>query len=52
MARSVSKIDIVKASTDNPSGNPPPVDKTLGIDTYIKFYEIEYGDKTDEGEEL
>ena len=39
----------VKASTANPNINPMPGDKTLNIDPYIRFYEIEDGDKTKEG---
>ena len=38
-------------STAKPNGKPPPVDKTLGIDPYIHFYEIEEFDNTEEGEE-
>ena len=41
MARSISKKNKVKGSTGKPSGKPPPVDKTLGIDPDILFYEIE-----------
>ena len=35
-----------KASISKPNGKPLPGDKTLGIDPYICFYEIEDGNKT------
>ena len=41
----------MKASTANPDGKPPSGDKSLGIDPYIFFYEIEEDDKTKEVEE-
>ena len=47
MARSISKISSVNSSAANPPGNPPPGDKSFGIDPYIHFYEIEYGDNTE-----
>ena len=42
-------MKIVKASTSKPNSKPPPGDKTLGIDPDNRFYEIEDGDKTEEG---
>ena len=41
----------VKASTTKPNGKTPPGDKYLGIEIYIRFYEIEDGDNNDEGKE-
>ena len=50
MARSVSiEMKIVKASIAKPNGKPTPGDKSLGIDTDIRLYEIEYSDNTEEG---
>ena len=46
MAKSISKRNPLKASTAKPLGNPPPGNKTLVINPDIRFYEIEYGDKT------
>ena len=52
MAKSISmKIKTVKASAAKPNGKPPPGDKSLGFDPYIRFYEIEDGYKTEEVEE-
>ena len=51
MASSISRKSSVKASTDKPSGKPPPGDKILGIDPEIRFYELEDSDNTEEGEE-
>ena len=52
MERSISmKMKTVKASTANPNGKTPPGNKSLGLQTTICFYEIEYIDKTDEVEE-
>ena len=51
MAKTISKIISVKASAPNPLVKPPPRDKTLGVETVIRFYELEDGDKTEEGEE-
>ena len=45
MARSISKINPEKASTSKPLGKPLPVDKYLGIDPAIWFYEVEDIDK-------
>ena len=46
MAKSISKINSVKASTEKLLGKPPPGDKTLGIEPDIRFYEIEDSDNT------
>ena len=51
MEKSISKRNSVKASTAKPSGKPPPGEKTLGIEPAIRFYEIEDGGNTEEGEE-
>ena len=51
MANSISKKISVKDSADNPSGKPPPRDKTSGIDPDIRFYDIEYRNETEKGEE-
>ena len=40
MAKTISKKISVKASSSKPSGKPLPVDKTLGLDTAIRFCEI------------
>ena len=50
MPRFISKRILIKASTSKPSVKPPPRDKTLGIDTAIRFYELKYVDETEEGE--
>ena len=50
MAKTVS-LKLGKTSTDKPNGNPPPGDKTLGIGTAIRCYEIEDINKTEYGEE-
>ena len=39
----------VKSSTAKYNGKTPPRDKTLGIDSDIRLYDIEDGDKTEEG---
>ena len=41
----------VKASPAKPNIKSLPGDKTLGLDPYIHFYEIEGGDITEEGSE-
>ena len=51
MAKTISSKSSVKASAAKPLGNPPPGDKTLGIEPATRFYKIEDGDKTEEGEE-
>ena len=48
--RSISKRNLIEASTAKPLGKPPPGDKTLGIYPDIHFYELEYDDNTEEGE--
>ena len=47
MSRTISTRNIAKASTVKPLTG----DKYLGIDPAIQFYEIEYGNKTEGGEE-
>ena len=51
MAKTISRKISVKASEAKPLGKPPPGDKTLELDPAIRFYELEDGDKTEEGEE-
>ena len=51
MARSIRKRNPVKASTYKSLGKHPPGDKNLRLDTYIRFYEIEDGDNTEEWED-
>ena len=46
MARTIS-VKTVNSKT----AKPLPGDKSLGIETYIRFYEIEDGDNYEEGEE-
>ena len=41
------KMKTVKDSAEKPNGKNLPGDKTLEIDPSIRFYEIEYGDKTE-----
>ena len=41
----------LKSSTAKPNSKPPYGYKSLGIGPAIRFYEIEYGDNTEEGEE-
>ena len=48
MAKTISKKSSVKASSDKPSGKPPPRDKILGLDPEIRFYDIEDGDEIKE----
>ena len=50
MERSINNRNPEKASTDNPSANPLPRDKYLGLEPDIHFCEIEDGDNTEEGE--
>ena len=47
MARTISKRNTAKDSTDKPLDKPPPGDKSLGLDPDINFYEIEDVGKTD-----
>ena len=51
MAKTISKKRYVKASSAKTSGKPVPVDKTFGVEPDIRFYAIEDGDETEEGEE-
>ena len=51
MAKTISRKISVKASAAKPLGKPPPGDKTPGLEPAIRFYELEDGDKTEEGEE-
>ena len=51
MAKSISEKSSVKASAANPLGQPPPEDKTFGIELDILFYAIEDGDETEKVEE-
>ena len=51
MARIISIKISVKASVSKPLGKTPPVDKTLSIESEIRFYELEDSDKTEEVEE-
>ena len=46
------KINTVKASTTKPNGKPQSVDKLLGIEPDIRFYEIEDVEKGKEAEIL
>ena len=41
------KMEAVEAWTAKPNWKPLPVDKYLGVDPDILFYEIEYIDKTE-----
>ena len=49
MTKTISKKISVKVSSAKPSGKPPPGDKTLVIETEIRFYAIEIGGETEEG---
>ena len=49
MAKTIGKKISVKDSSANPLGNTPTGDKTLGLETEIRFYDIEDGDDTEEG---
>ena len=51
MAKTISKKSSVKATSENSLGKPPPGDKTLGLETETRFYAIEDGNDTEEGEE-
>ena len=44
------KKKTVKASTDKPKCKPTPGNKYLGLEPDSRFYEIEDGDNTEEGE--
>ena len=47
MAKSISKKIYIKSSAAKPLGNPPPVNKSFGIETTIRSYDIEDGDETE-----
>ena len=55
MAKTISRIISVKSSEAKPSGktfgNPPPGDKTSGLESAISLYALEDGGNTEEGEE-
>ena len=51
MAGSISKMNSEKTSTAKPSVKPLAGDKYLVIDPDILLYDIEYGYKTEEGED-
>ena len=51
MENTISKRSPVKALAAKTSGNPLPGNKTLGIESLIRLYELESSDKTEEGEE-
>ena len=51
MAKTISKKISAKTSAAKPLVKPPAGDKTLGIEQAICFYDIEYGDDTEEEEE-
>ena len=48
--KSTSKKISFKASTAKPLDKPPTGDKTCGLETAIRFYEIEDGYETEKGE--
>ena len=48
MGKTTSKKTSVKTSSENPLVNPPPGDKTLGLDPEILFYTLEDGDDNEE----
>ena len=50
MENTIGKKISVKASADKPSVKPLPGDKTLGLEPEIRFYKLEDGDDTAEGE--
>ena len=51
MVKTSGKKILVKATAANPSGKPPSGDKTLGIESVIRFYSLEDVDETKEREE-
>ena len=51
MAKTISRKSSVKAAAAKLLYKPPPGDEIIGLDPAICFYEIEDGDKTEEGEE-
>ena len=50
MEKTISKKISVEDSASKPLVNPTPRDKTLGLEIEIRFYAIEDGDDTEEGE--
>ena len=51
MGKTTDKKISVKASAAKPLGKPPHGDKNLGLEPEIRFYMLEDGDETAEGEE-
>ena len=51
MGNSISKRNPVKSLISKPLVKPLPGDKTLGLESAIRSYEIEDSDKTEEGED-
>ena len=51
MEKTISKKISVNTSVAKPSVKPPPRDKNLGLETAIRFCDIEDSYKTEEGEE-
>ena len=47
MEKYISKKRSVKDSAAKPSGEPPPRDKSSGLEKAIRFYDIEDGDETE-----
>ena len=46
MVKTIIRKRPVKSSEANPLGNPPPGDKTSGIDPAISLYALEEGENT------
>ena len=51
MENTISRKSSVKASAAKTLGKPLPMDKDLCIDIEIISYELEYGDKAEEGKQ-
>ena len=51
MVKNIIRNISVKASAAKLLGKPPPRDKTLGLEPAIRFFKIEDGAETEEGEE-
>ena len=51
MAKNTNKKSSVNASTAMPSGKTQLTDKTLGLEPTTRFYILEDGDDTTEGDE-
>ena len=47
MVKTISRKISVKASAAKPPGKPLPGDKTLVVEPEIRFYELDYIDKTE-----